>query len=318
LYTRAFRYERADDVPAACAALRRHGEGARVLAGGQSLLPMINVGLAAPEVLVDISRVAEAREINASDGYLSIGALVTHRELIASEVARAAQPLLGAAAAHIGSARIRNRGTLGGSLAHSDPAAELPVVMTALGASYELTDGRAEREVRAEEFAITVFTTELEPDELLVAARVPVLGPGWGWSFREVSRRRGDFALVSAAALVRSAGEGGGVGEGGGAGVIVEARLALGGVADRPVRLAAVEAALTGATRDEIAARVGGGVWGGRPPEGSTGPIEGISPVTDTGASAEYRRHLARVLAVQALEEACARSEGTVSGKRGP
>jgi aerobic carbon-monoxide dehydrogenase medium subunit len=310
LYTRAFRYERADDLPAACAALRRHGEGARVLAGGQSLLPMINVGLAAPEVLVDISRVAEAREITASDGYLSIGALVTHRELIASEVARAAQPLLGAAAAHIGSARIRNRGTLGGSLAHSDPAAELPVVMTALGASYELTDGRAEREVRAEEFAITVFTTELEPDELLVAARVPVLGPGWGWSFREVSRRRGDFALVSAAALVRSAGEGGAAGEGGGTGegggageVIVEARLALGGVADRAVRLAAVEAALTGATPDEIAARVG--------------PIEGISPVTDTGASAEYRRHLARVLAVQVLEEAYARSEVTVSGEAG-
>jgi CO/xanthine dehydrogenase FAD-binding subunit len=207
-------------------------------------------------------------------------------------VARAAQPLLGAAAAHIGSARIRNRGTLGGSLAHSDPAAELPVVMTALGASYELTDGRAEREVRAEEFAITVFTTELEPDEILLAARVPVLGPGWGWSFREVSRRRGDFALVSAAALVRTAG-----------GILVEARLALGGAADRPVRLAAVEASLAGAARGQIAARIG--------------PIEGISPVTDTGASAEYRRHLARVLAVQALEEACARSEGTVSGEAG-
>jgi aerobic carbon-monoxide dehydrogenase medium subunit len=290
LYTRAFRYERADDLPAACAALRRHGEGAWVLAGGQSLLPMINVGLAAPEVLVDISRVAEAREITASDGYLSIGALVIHRELIASKVAAAAQPLLGAAAAHIGSARIRNRGTLGGSLAHSDPAAELPVVMTALGASYEVTDGRSTREVRAEEFAVTVFTTELEPDELLKAARVPVLGPGWGWSFREVSRRRGDFALVSAAALVRAADEGGGAG-----GRIVEARLALGGVADRPVRLAAVEAALGGATRDQIPGRVG--------------TIEGISPVTDTGASAGYRRHLARVLAVQALEEACARSE---------
>jgi carbon-monoxide dehydrogenase medium subunit len=297
VYTRAFRYERADDLPAACAALRRHGEGAKVLAGGQSLLPMINVGLAAPEVLVDISRVAEAREVTVSDGYLRVGALVSHRELIASEVARAAQPLLGAAAAHIGSARIRNRGTLGGSLAHSDPAAELPVVMTALGASYELTDGRAEREVRAEEFPVTVFTTELEPDELLVAARVPVLGPGWGWSFREVSRRRGDFALVSAAALVRSAPGGGAPGGGAGA-TVVEARLALGGVADRPVRLAAVEAALAGATRDEIAARVG--------------PIEGISPVTDTGASAGYRRHLARVLSVQALVEACARSEGSL------
>lgn len=284
MYTRAFRYERAGDLASACAALRRHGEGAKVIAGGQSLLPMINVGLAAPEVVVDISRVGEAREITVSDGYLTIGALVTHAVLIASEVARTSQPLLGAAAAHIGSSRIRNRGTLGGSLAHSDPAAELPVVMTALGGSYEITDGRADREVRAEEFPVTVFTTELEPDELVVAARVPVLGPGWGWSFREVSRRRGDFAVVSAAALVRSAG-----------GVIVEARLALGGVADRPVRLAAVEAALTGATGDEIASRVG--------------PIEGISPFTDTSATAEYRKHLARVLSVQALEEAFARSE---------
>jgi aerobic carbon-monoxide dehydrogenase medium subunit len=291
VYTRAFRYERAGDLASACAALRRHGEGAKVIAGGQSLLPMINVGLAAPEVVVDISRVGQAREVTASDGYLTIGALVTHAALIASEVARASQPLLGAAAAHIGSSRIRNRGTLGGSLAHSDPAAELPVVMTALGASYEITDGRVNREVRAEEFPVTVFTTELEPDELLVAARVPVLGPGWGWSFREVSRRRGDFAVVSAAALVRSA-----PGGGAGGGTVVEARLALGGVADRPVRLAAVEATLTGATADEIASRVGG-------------RIQGISPFTDTSATAEYRAHLARVLSVQALEEACRRSE---------
>lgn len=284
MYTRAFRYQRADDLRAACAALRGHGEGAQVIAGGQSLLPMINVGLAAPEVLVDISRVTEAREITASDGYLSVGALVTHRELIASAVARASQPLLGAAATHIGSSRIRNRGTLGGSLAHGDPAAELPAAMTALGASYDLTDGRATREVRAEEFAVTRFTTVLEPDELVAAARVPVLGPGWGWSFREVSRRRGDFAVVSAAALVRSAG-----------GAVVEARLALGGVADRPVRLAAVEAALSGATRDEIGSRVG--------------PITGISPITDTSASAEYRTHLARVLSVMAVKEAHRRSE---------
>jgi aerobic carbon-monoxide dehydrogenase medium subunit len=289
VYTRAFRYERADSLQDACAALRRHGEGAKVLAGGQSLLPMINVGLAAPEVLVDISRVADAREITAGNGYLAVGALVTHRDMIASEVARTSQPLLGAAAAHIGSSRIRNRGTLGGSLAHSDPAAELPVAMTALGAGYELTDGRTTREIRAEEFAVTLFTTELEPDELLVAARVPALGPGWGWSFREVSRRRGDFAVVSAAALVRSAG-----------GVVVEARLALGGVADRPVRLGAVEAALAGAARDEIASRIG--------------PIEGISPFTDTSASAGHRRHLARVLSLQALDEAYARSEESAGG----
>jgi len=283
VYTRAFRYERADDLGAACAALRRHGEGAKVIAGGQSLLPMINVGLAAPDVVVDISRVAQARGVTASDGYLSIGALVTHRELAASEVARASQPLLRAAAAHVRNARVRNRGTLGGSLAHGDPAAELPLVMTALGASYELSDGRETRQIKAEEFSVTLYTTELQPDELLVTARVPVLGPGWGWSFREVSRRRGDFAMVAAAALVRSAG-----------GVVVESRLALAGVADRPVRIGAVEAALAGATRDEIPDRVGS--------------IEELRPFTDTAATADYRRHLARVLSVQALQEAHRRS----------
>ncbi len=284
MYTRAFRYERADDLQTACDALRRFGEGAKVIAGGQSLLPLINVGLAAPEVVVDISRLPQAREIVLDDGYLSIGALVTHRALAASLAARAAQPLLGAAASHIGNARVRNRGTLGGSLAHGDPAAELPLVMIALGASYELTDGRSTRNVRSEEFAVTLFTTQLEPDELLLAARVPVLGPGWGWSFSEVSRRRGDFAMVSAAALVRST-----------AGTIIEARLALGGVADRPVRLGAVEASMSGAAGQDIADRVG--------------PIEGIRPFGDTSASAGYRTHLARVLAVRALQQAYRRSE---------
>jgi CO/xanthine dehydrogenase FAD-binding subunit len=284
VYTRAFRYERADDLSAACAALRQHGDGAKVIAGGQSLLPMINVGLAAPEIVVDISRVAEARELTASDGYLSIGALVTHRELAASEIVRSSQPLLPAAAAHIGNARVRNRGTLGGSLAHADPAAELPLVMTALGASYELTDGTGNREIRAEDFSVSLYTTELEPDELLVAARVPVLGPGWGWSFQEVSRRRGDFAMVAAAALVRSAG-----------GTVIESRLALAGVADRPVRVGAVEAALAGASHDEIPDRVG--------------EIQGLHPFTDTAATADYRRHLARVLSVRALQEAHRRSE---------
>src|SRR5262249_48957453 len=153
------------------------------------------------------------------------------------------------------------------------------------------------REVRAEEFPITVFTTELEPDELLVAARVPVLGPGWGWSFREVSRRRGDFALVSAAALVRSA-PGGGAG-----GTVVEARLALGGGAARPVRLGGGEGAAAGGAPGGIAAR--------------GGEIKGLRPGPRPGGGREFRRPLARVVARPGLEEACARSEGTVSGEAG-
>lgn len=280
---RAFEYERAESLSDACELLRRRGEGAKVIAGGQSLLPMVNLGLAAPEVVVDISRVEEARDITQDDGYLVIGALTTHRELLTDPLVRAAQPLLSEAARHVGNDRVRNRGTLGGSLAHSDPAAELPLVMTALAALYDLTDGRSARVVKADEFATGFLTTQLEPDEVVTAARVPVLGRGWGWAFHEVSRRDGDFAVVAAAALVRSI-------DGG----IVEARLALGGIADHPVRMGAVEVALTGAGSEEISERVGA--------------FGGLSPHSDTNTSAEYRKHLTRVLAIRALEQAYRRS----------
>jgi carbon-monoxide dehydrogenase medium subunit len=283
MFTRPFAFERAGRLADACELLRAHGEGARVIAGGQSLLPLVNLGLAQPEVVIDISRAAAGREVSAADGYLTIGALITHARLAADPVAASGQPLLGAAAMNIGNPRVRNRGTLGGSLAHCDPAAELPLVMVALGATYEITDGRESREARAEEFHLGFLTPQLAEDELVAAARVPTLGPGWGWSFQEVARRDGDFALASAAALVRTAG-----------GVIVESRVAVGAVGDRPLRLAEVEIALSGATAGEIGDRVG--------------PIHGISPISDTGASASYRAHLCRVLVTRALAEACSRS----------
>jgi CO/xanthine dehydrogenase FAD-binding subunit len=283
MFMRPFRFERADRLDDACELLRRHGEGAKVIAGGQSLMPLVNLGLVQPEVVVDISRATAGREVSAADGYLSIGALITHARLAADPVAARLQPLLGAAAAKIGNARVRGRGTLGGSLAHSDPAAELPLVMVALGATYEVTDGRRSHEVRAEEFHLGFLTSQLAEDELVVAARMPVLGPGWGWSFLEVSRRDGDFALAAAAVLVRIAD-----------GIVVESRVAVGGVAERPVRLADVEISLSGAALGEIGDRVG--------------PIQGIRPVSDTGASAGYRAHLCRVLVTRALAEAGARS----------
>jgi len=283
MFTRPFQFERAESLAGACELLRAHGEGAKVIAGGQSLLPLVNLGLAQPDVIIDISRVAGGRDIRADDGYLTIGALMTHARLAADPLAASGQPLLGVAAAKIGNPRVRNRGTLGGSLAHSDPAAELPLVMVALGATYEITDGRGSREVKAGEFHLGFLTTQLAEDELVVAARVPTLGPGWGWSFQEVSRREGDFALASAAVLVRIAG-----------GVIVESRVAVGGVSDRPVRLADVEIVLSGAAAGQIGDRVG--------------PIRGISPISDTGASASYRAHLCRVLVTRALAEASSRS----------
>lgn len=284
MLTRPFRYERAAHYADACDLLREHGDDAKVLAGGQSLLPLINIGLAQPGVVVDISRLAEGRDITVgADGYLTLGALVTHARLAADARARSAQPLLPEAAAHIGNNRVRNRGTLGGSLAHADPAAELPLVMVALGAAYEVTSGHASRSVRAEDFHLGFFTTALAADELIVSVSAPVLGPGWGWSFQEVSRRDGDFAMAAVAALVRIAD-----------GLVVEARVAAAAVSDRPVRLADVETALTGCPPGGVADRVG--------------PLQGISPAGDAGASAQYKRRLARVLVIRALQEAAGRA----------
>ncbi|GEM_PF-13999 len=317
MFIRPFGYERAGSLADACEMLRERGEAAKVIAGGQSLLPMVNLGLVQPEVIIDISHAgrdddgaaargggavpggavpgggrsgsdravaARSREIGGGDGYLTIGALVSHARLAGDPAVASAQPLLAAAAARIGNPRVRSRGTLGGSLAHSDPAAELPLAMVALGASYRVTDGRSARDVRAEEFHLSFLTSALAEDELVVSATVPALGPGWGWSFQEVARREGDFALAAVAVLVRMAG-----------GIVAEARVAVGGAADRPLRLADVEAALAGASPGEIAGRAG--------------PLRGLSPVSDISASAGHRAHLCAVLVRRALDEACRRSQ---------
>jgi carbon-monoxide dehydrogenase medium subunit len=282
VFVKPFRYERAASLADAAAMLREAAGSAKVLAGGQSLLPMMNLGVLDLEALIDVSHVENGRGIGREDGYLSVGALTTHGELEHDPAIGAGQPLVAEAARWIGSSRIRARGTLGGSLAHSDPAAELPLAMVVAGATYELTDGATNRSVPATEFHESYFTTALADDELIERVRVPVLGPGWGWGFAEVSRRRGDFALCAAAALVRMAD-----------GRIVESRLGLAGVGDRPMRLGAVEIAVEGADAAMLADRIG--------------PLEGLEPASDVSATAEHRRHLARVLAVRALTDAVAR-----------
>lgn len=284
MFVKPFRYERAATLAEAAQALRAEGGGAKILAGGQSLLPMMNLGLLDLDAMIDVTHVSEARGVTHEEGYLRVGALTKHRELLDDPLVRTRQPLLAAAARLVGSSRIRARGTLGGSLAHSDPAAELPLAMTALGATYELTDGTTNRVVRADEFHVSYFTTDLADDELLASVKAPTLGPGWGWGFQEVSRRPGDFAIVAAAALVRLA-----------EGEIVESRLALAGVSDRPRRLGAVESAVTGARATELSDRIG--------------PIEGLEPVSDTSATSDHRRRLARVLSLRAMSDACRRAE---------
>jgi carbon-monoxide dehydrogenase medium subunit len=284
MFVKPFRYERADTLADAAAMLRGAGGSAKVLAGGQSLLPMMNLGLLDLDALVDVTHVAGGDTIARDDGYLSIGALATYRAVERDPAVIAGQPLLPAAIGWVGSSRIRSRGTIGGSLAHSDPAAELPLAMVVTGAEYDLTDGASVRTVKAGEFHESYFTTVLADDELIERVRVPVLGPGWGWGFAEISRRRGDFALVASAALVRVSG-----------GSIVEARVGLAGVGERPARVGAVEIAVEGADAWSIDARVG--------------ELDGLDPVSDVSATAAHRQRLARVLTVRALTEAAMRGQ---------
>lgn len=286
MFVKPFRYERAGSLGEACDLLRASAGGAKVIAGGQSFLPMMNLGLLDPDTVIDIGAIDGIRGVTEDGGYLEIGALARHRDLERDPLIASRQPLLAEAARWVGSPRIRTRGTLGGSLAHSDPAAELPLVMTAIGAGYRLTDGTTERVVRADEFHVSYFTNALGEDELLASVRVPTLGPGWGWGFAEVARRKGDFALVAAAALARVAD-----------GRVIEARLALAGVGERATRIGAIESALTGAAVTDLDERIGA--------------VEGIEPASDTMASAEHRRHLARVLTIRAVSDAIARGGET-------
>jgi carbon-monoxide dehydrogenase medium subunit len=286
VFVKPFAYLRAQEVAEASRLLADGDGSVKALAGGQSLLPMINAGLVECSALVDISSIAGLRGISqASDGsFLELGALETHRSLAADPSLKAGQPLVAEAARHIGNTRVRNRGTLGGSLAHADPSGELPLVMTALGATVVVENAQRKRELRAEELQASYFSTVLEDDELITAVRVPAISPGWGWGFVEASRRRGDFAMVAVASLMRTA-----------SGEVVEARLAVGGVAERPVRLAAVEAALSGAGREDLVSRAT--------------HIGGLEPMSDANATSRYRRHLLPVLVARALAQAYDRAE---------
>jgi CO/xanthine dehydrogenase FAD-binding subunit len=197
-----FDYVAPRTLAAALAALAEHGDEAKVIAGGQSLLPMLNLRVARPAVLVDVGRVAGLAGITVRDGILRIGARTRQADLLASRTAQERWPLIAEAMGHLAHPQIRNQGTVGGSLAHADPSAELPVVMTALHATMHVQSVRGERQIVAEDFFLTHFTTILEPDELLVEIVVPALPARTGTGFVEFARRHGDFALGGAACTV--------------------------------------------------------------------------------------------------------------------
>jgi aerobic carbon-monoxide dehydrogenase medium subunit len=284
-----FDYHLPRSVDEALALLAEHGDEAKVLAGGQSLIPLLSLRLARPALLIDINGLSELESVeNGAD--LRLGALVRHREVERADTIRTACPLLARAASLIGHAAIRNRGTIGGTLAHADPSAEMPAVLVALGGEVEVRSANGSRSIGAEDMFEGFLTTVLDPAELVTAVRFPCLEPTAGWSFQEFSRRSGDFGLAAVAVVVRLDGDD----------RISEARIAFAGMAPTPVRARSAEAALAGQTpsADVLTAA-------------AKEAIAGLEPPSDLHGSSAYRRHLASQLAERALHEAVERARGS-------
>jgi carbon-monoxide dehydrogenase medium subunit len=277
-------------IEEAVACLAEAGDEGKLLAGGQSLVPLMALRLATPAVLVDLAGVPGLEHVGVdSDGALAIGAMARQRTVeLDAEVARRA-PLLREAIGHIGHEAIRNQGTLGGSLAHADPAAELPAVALALEASAVLVGPGGRRVVAADELFTGYLSTCIADDELLVEVRIPPLPAGTGCAFVELSRRHGDFALAGVAALVRLDADGG----------IAAAGLALTGVGPTPIRPEAAEASLVGEQPSEATFAAA-----------SAEVSRFVEPESDLHATAAYRRHLAGVLVRRALTTASRRASG--------
>ena len=263
------------------------GDAAKVLAGGQSLVPMLNFRLVRPGHLVDLNGLTELAGITRENGHLVIGAMTRQRAVERSPLALAACPLLADAMPQIGHSQIRNRGTVGGSLAHSDPAAELPAVVAAVGGELVVRSAKGKRSVSPDKFFTGYLSTALEPHELLVAVRLPVIPARTGHAFLEVSRRHGDFALVGVAAVIT-------LDTGG---TCTHAAVALTGVGPTPV-----------VARDAVRALIGQKPSANVFEEVGRRVSAALEPDSDLHASAEYRKHVAGVLTRRALTRAAERA----------
>ena len=281
-----FDYVVAESTEAALAALAAGDGNAKIIAGGQSLMPMLNFRLAHPSLLVDINRIDDLAYVREDGGAIRIGALTRHFTLETSPVIARHLPVLAEAMRHVAHLAIRNRGTIGGSLSHADPAAELPMMSVLLDARIHIRSVRGARVETAGEFFRSALTTSLTPDEMVVEVEIPKLAAGSGWGFREVARRDGDFALTAVAATMTVAG-----------GKVAAVQLALMGVGETPMRAATAEAMLAGRNLD---AGAGADVI--------AAVRAAIDPMSDLHASADYRRHLAGVLAERVLAEAWQRA----------
>jgi CO/xanthine dehydrogenase FAD-binding subunit len=286
-----FDYYAPTDMGETLSILAEHGDDAKLLAGGQSLMPMMNMRLATPPVVVDINRVAGLDGIaQAPDGGLTIGAMTRQRTIERSSIIRQHSPLMADAMPLLGHFQIRNRGTIGGSVVHADPAAELPAVLMALEAEFALRNAERERVVPADAFFVTFLTTATEPDELLTEIRLPAWSAAWGWDIQEVSRRQGDFALVGSVAMVQ-------VDD---AETCRAARLVLFGVGETPVRVASAEARMLGQHLDDALLQEVEGIV-----------TEALEPEGDIHASATYRKEVGGVMARRTLQQARLRAMGS-------
>lgn len=285
----AFEYFAPNTVKEAVGLLEKYEDEAKILAGGQSLVPIMNFRLGRPEVLVDINGIKDLDYTKEEGEALFIGALTRERDLELSPLVKEKCPILAEAVSFIGHVPIRNRGTVGGSLVHADPSSELPTVICCLDGEMKVVGPSGERALEPEEFFLTYLTTSLEPSEILVEVRIPTLPQNTAWSFVELSRRSGDFAIVGVATLLFM--EDGGV--------CKEARIALGGVAPTPVRAEEAEELLSGQViTDELIKAAG------------EEAAEATETEPDYHASAEYRKDMARVFVQRGLREALSRVKG--------
>ena len=268
----SFDYLRAGSVAEAIIMLSDHGDEAKLLAGGHSLLPLMKFRLATPAVLIDIGQLRDLSYVREEGGHVAIGALTRHHDIANSPEVRAAAPVLAHVAGQVGDPQVRHRGTLGGSVAHGDPASDLPAVVLALGGSFIAEGPSGRREIGAHDFHLSFFEVALEPDEILVEVRVP-RAPGERWGFEKLTKRAQDWAIVGAVAARTEDGVGVGL-------------INMGPV---PLRASAVESALASGAGAVEAAQLA---------------AENTEPAADFNGSAEYRQHVARVLVRRALEQA--------------
>jgi aerobic carbon-monoxide dehydrogenase medium subunit len=282
-----FAYERAGSVDEAITLLQEHGDGAKLIAGGHSLLPIMKLRLAEPETLIDIGRILELRDVRRDDGEIAIGALATHHQIATDAQIRSVVPLLADTAARVGDRQVRNRGTIGGALAHADAAADYPAAILALDATIVTRGPEGERRIPAREFFLDFLTTALQPDEVLTEVRASVPAEGHGWSYQKLANQASGYAIVGVGVIVVADGDG----------ACTDIRIGVTGTAAVAWRAEATEAALRGHRLKTGAVAAAADLVDG-----------GIDALDDLHGSAEYRRRVTRGLTRRAILEAAGRA----------